>query len=212
VFVTSRRKIDEFRVCRLVDEIALIMKNGWSVVLVVSGAVAVGMRDDLMSFRAIRRLAESRGISRECEMPLPVRKRAAAGIGQLVVMNEFYRRFLQKNIHCAQLLLTKESIANSDSKDRLREVLQFYLHHNIIPIINENDVVDLYSFGGNDELAYAIAKITNAQQLLILSSFTSHFGIGGGTSKTQVLEKAQKEGISATIADGKKSWIHLIQN
>lgn len=194
VFVTRRRRIDEFRVCKLVDEIALLQQQGWKVIVVVSGAVALGMRafDYLNTDNT--------------------QKRCAAGVGQLMVMNEFYRRFLSKNIHCAQLLLTKDAVVSADRKTFLAAQIRLYLKTGIIPIINENDVVDLYAFGGNDVLAFAIAELIQANNIMILSSYISHFGFGGTSSKTAVIKKAQRAGIRALIADGKKPWIHFLRN
>lgn len=194
VFVTRRRKIDEFRICALVQDISSLRQKGWRVILVVSGAVALGLRvfDGTNGNDA--------------------QKKCAAGIGQLTLMNEFYRRFLQKNIRCGQVLLTTYQVEHIHAKDPLKATLQLYLDHHILPILNENDVLDLYSFGGNDELALFIAQLLSASYLLILSSFDSHFGVGGGASKMKVMEKARTLGISAQIADGKKPWIHLLQN
>ena len=194
MFVTRRRRVDEFRVSRLVNDIEVLHKKGVRVILIVSGAVAVGMH------------------AFETTSQDTLTKRCAAGVGQLWVMNEFYRRFLQKNIFCAQILLTKKYEGSSSNRNLFKSTLQLYLDHSIIPIINENDVIDLYSFGGNDELALFIAKLIHASKLIMLSSFKSYFGFGGGKSKAKVLEKAQKAGISAIITDGKKPWINLIKN
>ena len=194
VFVTNRRKIDEFRVHRLTDEIAFLHKKGWKVILVVSGAVAVGMK----AFKNI-----------SCEDTV---RRCAAGIGQCLMMAEFLSRLQQKNITCAQILLTQDILVNQIRRDELVTVFNLYLVNHVIPILNENDVIDLNSFGGNDELSLQIAHLLDASHLIILSSFVSYFGVGGKKSKINVLEKSRLLGITARIADGKKPWIHFLQS
>ena len=183
ILITKRGKLDEFRIEHIARQVLQLQAEGFGVVLVVSGAVASG-------FKFVSQI-ENQNILRQ----------AAAGIGQTILISTFQGVFASKKIQIAQILLTQESLKREDFKD----LLEFYLSLNIVPIINENDVISLNCFGGNDLLASEIAFLVEAEKLLILSTYDkSFFGVGGGETKKQALEFMKTRNIKASILDGKK--------
>jgi glutamate 5-kinase len=186
VLSTTRKKIDEYRVCQIRDQVISLNNMGFEVILVVSGAVAFGSRSVSVTDDVITR-------------------RAAAGVGQVIVSHTFQSIFLQRNLNSAQILLTQDSFASDTDRESFRKILDFYLSSGIVPLINENDVIELNCFGGNDFLAKEIAVIMGAQQLLILSTWEkSFFGIGGGEAKKKVISDLNSQNVKAKIIDGKE--------
>lgn len=75
----------------------------------------------------------------------------------------------------------------------------------LLQVFNENDVIDLYSFGGNDRLSCYLAKLLAATKVCILSSWkTNGFGVGGGDAKREVVGKLKNAHIDSIIIDGKR--------
>jgi glutamate 5-kinase len=192
VLLTQRNKLDEFRVAHIADQIASLKEQGIGVVLVVSGAVACGASDINFS-------------SGDSHL-----KMLAAGIGQAYVISVFQQIFSKKHLQIAQVLLTKDFLNLDYKKESIRRLLQTYMEMGVVPVINENDVIDLNSFGGNDFLATEVSILLNVEQCIMLSTMTgSKFGVGGGEAKLKVLELLTRHKIQANIVDGKSKNIIL---
>ncbi len=192
VLLTQRNKLDEFRVAHIADQILSLREKSIGVILVVSGAVACGA--NYVNFS-----------SDDHEL-----KMMAAGIGQAYIISVFQQIFSRKHLQIAQVLLTKDILSSNIKKGALNKLLQTYLKIGVVPVINENDVIDLNSFGGNDFLAADVSILLNVDKLLILSTMVgSVYGVGGGEAKQQALELLSKTNIQADIVDGKSQNIIL---
>lgn len=192
ILMTQRNKLDEFRIAHIADQVASLREEGFGVVLVVSGAVACG-------YKYIKFNDNDQGL-----------KQAAAGIGQSILTATFNNIFSQKKIQIAQVLLTKEDLNSVTEKERLKGLLEFYIQSDFVAFINENDVLDLNSFGGNDHLAGEITTLLSADRLVILSSQNgSLFGVGGGETKQEVISLMETKRIRADILNGKARDIIL---
>jgi len=135
--------------------ICQLRRQGLEVILVSSGAVAAG-KGDL-------------GITgRPSTIPL---KQAAAAIGQSRLMRAYKDAFRPEGFRVAQVLLTRDDLANRRRYLNARNTLMTLLEYSIIPIINENDtvVVDEIRFGDNDNLSAMVTNLADAQLLIILS-------------------------------------------
>lgn len=191
ILMTERNKLDEFRIAHIADQVAFLREEGFGVVLVVSGAVACGHR--YIKFSGKEKL-----------------RQFAAGIGQSILTSTFTNVFSQKKMHIAQVLLTKEALHLSTQREKIKTLLKFYTQHGFIALINENDVLDLNSFGGNDHLAAEIGVLIKVDRLLILSTYSqSLFGVGGGETKEEVMNLMKAKSIRADILDGKNQNIIL---
>ncbi len=145
----------------IAGEICELQKRGYEIVVVSSGAVAAG-KGDL-------------GISgRPQTIPL---KQASAAIGQSRLMNAYKSAMLPCGGKVAQVLLTRDDLANRRRYLNARNTLMTLLEFGVVPIINENDtvVVDEIRFGDNDNLSAMVAPLVEASLLVILSDVDGLF-------------------------------------
>ena len=138
----------------LAADIAAWRKAGQDVVLVSSGAIALG-RNQLGPDRP-RKLEE---------------KQAAAALGQPLLMAALTQAFQAHDLPVAQALLTLEDTENRRRWLNARATLETLLNAGAIPIINENDSVatDEIRYGDNDRLAARVAQMLSADILILLS-------------------------------------------
>jgi glutamate 5-kinase len=141
---------------------------------------------------------------------ITLKKQVAAGIGQAILTTMFTFMFSKRQVYIAQVLLTRDQVSSLTKKSRLSILLRFYLAQGIIPILNENDAIELNSFGGNDFLAAEVTQLLNADQLVILSTMKgSKYGVGGTESKKQAVEMINNCNIPTTILNGKTKNVLL---
>lgn len=140
---------------RLAQEVTTAKKRGYETVIVSSGAIAAGMA----------RL----GLT-EKPKTMP-QKQAAAAIGQSALMWNYERSFSFYGEKVAQILLTRDDLANRNRFLNARNTLFTLLSMGVIPIINENDtvVVEEIKVGDNDNLSALVTNLVNADLLIILS-------------------------------------------
>ena len=139
----------------LADDIALMRHHGCEVVIVTSGAIAVGRRHlDLPAGRL--RLDDSQ---------------AAAAAGQARLVHAYQDALARHGAATAQLLLTLD-----DTEDRRRYInalntLNRLLKHDVVPVVNENDTIATQEirFGDNDRLSARVAMMASADILVLLS-------------------------------------------
>jgi glutamate 5-kinase len=139
----------------LTDNIAQLLKKGTEVVLVSSGAIAAG-------FKKIGLPAKPTAIPQ---------KQAVAAIGQTTLMQNYEQAFDRHGVKVAQLLLTRNDLANRQRYLNARNTLFTLLNWRVIPIINENDTVAVeeIQFGDNDNLSALISSLVQADLLIILT-------------------------------------------
>ena len=132
-----------------------LRRRGYEVVLVSSGAVAAGKGDLGI-------------IGRPRTIPL---KQAAAAIGQSRLMRAYKDCLRPAGCKVAQVLLTRDDLANRRRYLNARNTLMTLLEHHILPVINENDtvVVNEIRFGDNDNLSAMVTSLVEAGLLIILS-------------------------------------------
>lgn len=148
--------LDVTTISHIADQIAAAKQRGQQIILVSSGAVGAG--------RSVHGESD--------ELNKIVRRQVFAAVGQIRLMN-LYSQFLDNyKILCAQVLATKEDFRDRRHYLNMRNCFQALLRDNILPIVNENDVVavDELMFTDNDELAGLIASMTGCDGLIILSN------------------------------------------
>ncbi|MEL6724640.1 MAG: glutamate 5-kinase [Pseudomonadota bacterium] len=138
----------------LAEDIAARRAAGQEVILVSSGAIALG-RGHLGPDRP-RKLEE---------------KQAAAALGQPLLMAAMSSAFADQKIHVAQTLLTLDDTENRRRWLNARATLETLLGAGAVPVINENDSVatDEIRYGDNDRLAARVAQMMGADLLILLS-------------------------------------------
>lgn len=139
----------------LADDILTARERGQQIIIVTSGAVAVGRR--ALGLPAGKLL-------------LP-QKQAAAAVGQIRLAHYYQEVLAERGLNVAQILLTLD-----DSEDRkrylnARNTLNTLLEIGTIPVINENDTVATSEIkvGDNDRLAARVAQMASADALVIFS-------------------------------------------
>lgn len=145
------------------DKLARILTNlrnmGKDVILVSSGAVAVG--------RKVLGLTE-----KNLEL---AKKQACAAVGQAQLMMTYNKLFSEYIQQVAQILMTKNVILNEESRLNAKNTFNELLDLGVIPIVNENDTISTYElqrviqFGDNDRLSAIVSAVSGADLLILLS-------------------------------------------
>lgn len=139
----------------LVADIAALKREGKDVVLVSSGAIALGRRVLKLPAGPLR-LEESQ---------------AAAAAGQVRLAGAYAELFRVENVAAAQVLLTLGDTEKRDRYLNARATLKTLLQFGAVPVINENDTVTTAEirFGDNDRLSAGVASMIEADSLILLS-------------------------------------------
>lgn len=139
----------------LAADIATLHAKGTDVILVSSGAVALGRPHVGLGLGALT-LEE---------------KQAAAAAGQPLLMQAWQQAFASHRLKTAQLLLTLEDSERRRRYLNARATFTTLLEHRLIPIVNENDTVATaeLKFGDNDRLAARVAAMVSADLLVLFS-------------------------------------------
>lgn len=214
---------------KLARVLADIHNRGNEIVLVSSGAIAVGANKMHLD-----------GKPTELRM-----KQAAAAVGQCENMFLYDKFFGYYNKIVAQILFNSDDIYQEEKKENLSNTFEALLSHGIIPIVNENDSVSYTEiesvdklFSDNDVLSAVVAVLCKADLLVILSDIDGFFdcdprlyknaklieqideindetyrlaggagsrrGTGGMRTKLQAAELAISQGISTIVTNGSR--------
>lgn len=218
VITATDRTLDKARIAQLVDQIAAVQAGGTKVILVTSGAIGAGTGLLGLKKRPTR-LAELQ---------------ATASIGQNHLMHVYGELFRSHGLLAGQILLTQEDFNDRGRYLNIKYTIDALLHHNAVPVINENDTVstDEIRCGDNDRLASLVADLCQADMLILLSdvdglldengrvidmvsefgakvsklarSSTCDLGTGGMATKLEAARRVTAAGITCVIANGKK--------
>jgi len=220
LFARDNRKLDTALISNMAKQISDLIKQGKEVVVVSSGAIALGM--------SILKLANRPKQLQDLQ--------AAAAIGQHELMHVYKLALNKYKLNCAQLLLTWDDfigVRYTNAKHTLNTLLNL----NCVPIINENDTVatEEIKFGDNDRLSALVSILVGADLLIILSdveglldknkkvirqvdkitsqiksyvcSTTKKICVGGMVTKIEAARIAVEAGIPCVIANGAKFGI-----
>lgn len=146
----DRRQVDYFA-----TEIAGLMQEGFSPLLVTSGAVAAG-------FKAIGLAGRPR---------LLHEKQASAAVGQALLMQAYHEAFARHGRTVAQILLTRSDFSDRRRIHNAHMTITELLRRGVLPVINENDTVSVgeLKFGDNDKLSALAANLVKANRLIIIT-------------------------------------------
>ncbi|MBV9828857.1 MAG: glutamate 5-kinase [Alphaproteobacteria bacterium] len=139
----------------LVADAARCRKRGQELIIVSSGAIAVGRRHLGLRGRALR-LEE---------------KQAAAATGQIRLAHAYQEALARHGITVAQILVTPEDTEERRRHLNARATFAQLLALGAVPVVNENDTIATAEirFGDNDRLAARVAQMTSADMLVLLS-------------------------------------------
>lgn len=218
----SNGKRNFSQIDRLARELSDLQNQGKEMILVTSGAVAVGV--------------DRLGLAKKPDT-IPG-KQAAAAVGQGVLMHTYEKFFADYGQVVAQVLLTKTESLDRHRYTNSRNTFMELLRQRVIPIVNENDVValDELKIGDNDNMSALVAGIVDADLVIILSDVDGLYtanpqthpeaklvhtvteitpaieesaggagtlrGTGGMATKIQAAKAATSSGINLVIASG----------
>lgn len=143
----------------LVREICDLKNRGKDVILVSSGAIAVG-RHAMGFHHRPEKISE---------------KQACAAVGQAQLMMIYQKLFSEYGHRAAQILMTKNTMVNKNSRKNAHNTFEELMALGAIPVVNENDTVSTYEmqyvmqFGDNDTLSAIVAALVGADLLILLS-------------------------------------------
>ena len=209
-------------------QVAALQEAGREVVVVSSGAIAIGSRR-LGWTHPGRSIPE---------------KQAAAAVGQIGLIEIYQRRFARLGRQVGQVLLTRDGLENRERFLNARHTLLELLRLGVVPIVNENDTVatEEIRFGDNDNLSATVVNLVAADLLVILTDVdglwqsapeagararraprppifdviesvtreveraaqgaSSAFGRGGMTTKLEAAQAAARGGASTVVCNG----------
>lgn len=147
--------LDETALRIIADEVAGLLRRGWDVVLVSSGAIAAALGPLGLE-------------SRPSEVAT---QQAAASVGQSLLATAWSGAFGAHGRISGQILLNEADVIRSDTYQNVRTALEANLAMGVIPIINENDATATQEirFGDNDRLAALVAQLLGADLLVLLT-------------------------------------------
>lgn len=198
----------------LVKQVSDLQKKGYECVIVSSGAMGAG--------RSLIKVEGKNDV---------VRRQVLCSVGQIKLLETYLKVFQKDSLICSQVLVTKEDFRDRSHYLNMKNCIEGLLENNVVPIINENDVISVSElmFTDNDELAGLIASLIFADLLIILSSVDgildgegkvlqevdaktplnkfiqtskSSFGRGGMLTKVKITQKIAAMGIETFIANG----------
>ncbi|MDI9508366.1 MAG: glutamate 5-kinase [Clostridiales bacterium] len=149
---------------RLVRILTNLRNQGKDVILVSSGAIAVGRNAlgflDKPSQRSI--------------------KQACAAVGQARLIMVYQKLFAEYNQITAQILMTKDTMLNDISRNNAQNTFNELFRMGVIPIVNENDTVstdelDTGDFGDNDTLSAIVTALVAGDLLILLSDIDGFY-------------------------------------
>ncbi len=140
----------------LAEDIAELRTQGKQLIVVTSGAVALGRRP--------------LGLKGKAHLPLE-EKQAAAACGQIALFAAWRDALAKHNLNVAQLLLTADDSIHRRRYLNARNTIDTLLELGAVPAINENDTVATAEirFGDNDRLAARVAQMAGADMLVLFS-------------------------------------------
>jgi glutamate 5-kinase len=226
VITQTDGSLNDSRILRLVEDIAILYKQGLEVILISSGAVAAGKSEVVISKKT----------------NIIAAKQVWAAIGQVKLMSSYQFLFGKYGIQAGQLLATKESFSDRRHYLNMKNCISAMLENRVLPIVNENDTISVNElmFTDNDELSGLISSMMDCDSLIILSnvdglyngvpgnkdirlipvideesedidqyisSVKSGFGRGGMLTKCSIARKTASQGIDVYIANGTRDSI-----
>jgi glutamate 5-kinase len=229
VLTGGERQLDHPRMAELVRQCAELHQEGYDMVLVTSGAVAVGRAR--LNFPNLA--------------PTIASKQLFAAVGQSRLMLTWERFFEIYGIHVGQILLTRADVENRQRYLNARDAFSALLDHRIVPIVNENDAVatEEIKVGDNDNISALVATMIGAALLILLTDqpglYTadprvdptaqlipevrkidetlrrlvggskSGLGVGGMITKLEAADKARRAGSDVVITSGREPNVIL---
>lgn len=184
--------VDFRRLEKLVRIVCDLKNQNKDVILVSSGAIAVG-------FQSLGLRTKPKTLSL---------KQACAAIGQAQLMMMYQKLFMEYNHTAAQVLLTFDAITDEERRRNAENTLNELLQQDVIPVVNENDTVatEEIEFGDNDTLSAIVAHLVKADLLILLTDIDGFYTDDPHKNKNAVKLSVVSE-ITGTLRDMAKGAV-----
>ncbi len=175
VITQSDGTLNVGRMLRIVEDVAVLLKQGIEVILISSGAVAAGRNV----------------ISPSKKTNIVAAKQVWAAIGQVNLMSTYQFLFGKYGIHTGQLLATKESFGDRRHYLNMKNCISAMIENKVLPIVNENDTISINElmFTDNDELSGLISSLMDCEALFILSNVDGIYNGLPGSEGAEIIRE-----------------------
>lgn len=169
----------------LAEDIFKLKSNGTEIIIVSSGAVALGRK--------------SLGLTKTKDKMRLEQKQAAAACGQVFLIEAYHEVLAKHKITSGQVLLSIEDSENRRRYLNARNTLETLLDGGVVPVVNENDTVatEEIRVGDNDRLAARVAQMIEADLLILLSDvdglYTSNPAVESGAKHIEKVDDITSE-------------------
>lgn len=192
VITNSQGYPDESVIASISGQIKSLRELGHQVILVSSGAVAAGR-----SIYQFPRKADT-----------VVQRQVLSSLGQVKLISLYREAFEKQQMLCSQVLVTKEDFKSRHHYLNMQNCISALLSNQIVPILNENDVVSITElmFTDNDELAGLVSAMMNTDLLVILTNVDGVYDGDPSLPGTKVIHHYDGQQVKLEeISSGKKS-------
>ena len=167
-------KLDRTRVSAIVDQIAWLRNNGYEVILVSSGAMASGRGE----------------LKVDHDLDSVEQRQLFSALGQAKLIGLYYDLFREYGMHVGQVLTMKENFQPGEQYENQKACMTVMLENDVIPIVNENDTVSVTElmFTDNDELSGLIARMMQAEMLVLLSNIDGIYTGNPDDPKSELID------------------------
>lgn len=155
--IINNNEINKKFFTTLTNEVSELIAKQKKVIIVSSGAIGFGKQKI------------------NCDPTSVAEQQGLAAIGQIGLMKEYVKRFELVGIETAQILISQKDLSEKETLENLKNTLGFLFEKNIVPIVNENDVVATEElrknghFSDNDGLSALLSKKINADLLVFIT-------------------------------------------
>lgn len=155
--IIKENELDKDFLHELTHEVNILKKKNKKVVIVTSGAIGIAKTKLKIQPKNIK---EQQGLS---------------AIGQLMLMQEYVKRFELIGLNAAQILVSQRDLMDKNCLENIKNTFDFLFEQNVVPIVNENDVVSTEelqrngSFSDNDVLSAILARQLKANLLVLIT-------------------------------------------
>jgi len=187
--------LNETALTDLARQIAAVWRDGFEILLVSSGSITAG-RQILQDARRANRISGKSIVA----------KQSLAAVGQPALINTYSKLFAEYNITIAQTLISRHDLNSRLGYLNTRSTLGALLEADILPVINENDVVSVKEisgkvYGDNDRLSAMVANAMSADKLIMLGAMEGLYSADPHLNADAVLIKSVTS-ITADIERG----------
>ena len=181
------------RLSAIVDQLAALHREGHRLILVSSGAVACG-RGEMQAVHPLDSVEQ---------------RQLYSAMGQVKLINLYYSLFREYGIHIGQVLTMKENFLSERQLQNQKSCISVMIENGIIPVVNENDTVSVTElmFTDNDELSGLMARMMQADNLILLSNVDGLLGQAQADGTRPVIRRvASLADVKRYIETGKSSF------